>query len=185
MDTGNRAARLTFQPTLLHEERPNNAWSKLTQGIFQPTLLHEERPQLCPETAMPRQISTHAPARGATTTLDKRRYQEHNFNPRSCTRSDQLTSGSKGGMSLFQPTLLHEERPRADCMNSLSVDLFQPTLLHEERPPRFTEPSLIGLISTHAPARGATSCRHSTRRERCDFNPRSCTRSDPRPHPSQ
>ncbi len=147
-------------------------------------------------------ISTHAPARGATS-------------------PDQFSLALVLG---FQPTLLHEERPSRSAVILASSSIFQPTLLHEERPSRIwpyrectqyfnprsctrsdpqslqsmlsvqsnfnprscTRSDLVGrcedivqiLISTHAPARGATMKAEPFVHARINFNPRSCTRSD-------
>ena len=145
--------------------------------IFQPTPLHEERREIDPIGTDALLISTHAPARGATTDdelweITRREFQPtplheerlsavciaspwRNFNPRPCTRSDGFLVLVAVAHLLFQPTPLHEER----LVSLQTITIFR-------------------YISTHAPARGATCTSFlGTQRPR-NFNPRPCTRSD-------
>ena len=79
------------------------------------------------------EISTHAPAQGATDPTCFWSRSELYFNPRSRTGSDSCSGSSAEVVSSFQPTLPHRER---------------------RLPGRFPRPCI--LISTHAPAQGAT-----------------------------
>ena len=108
----------------------------------------------------PKLISTHAPARGATRPYAGRWNAGRDFNPRPCTRSDAAQCTQTLAAVGFQPTPLHEERPRVpqQCRKG---DLFQPTPLHEERRRLVVLFALGHGISTHAPARGATSIAES------------------------
>ena len=56
-------------------------------------------------------ISIHAPTRGATERLLNFSVRFLNFNPRSYKRSDSLTVWKVRILTLFQSTLLQEERP--------------------------------------------------------------------------
>ena len=78
-----------------------------------------------------------------------------NFNPRSYKRSDVKKVYRCIMFSLFQSTLLQEERR---CMNTIMycVFIFQSTLLQEERPVTAAMSAKLGDISIHAPTRGAT-----------------------------
>ena len=83
-------------------------------------------------TTVIKEISIHAPTRGATNRL------------------------AKGGSSTkFQSTLPREERPPGDKARSTGRQ-FQSTLPREERPPDSATDIHQGRISIHAPTRGAT-----------------------------
>ena len=104
-------------------------------------------------------ISTHAPARGATN----------------------LDGKTENAGDKFQPTLPHGERldlcelysktspisthapargatSAGDVRGNREKVSFQPTLPHGERLTREAYKTLTAAISTHAPARGATTC---------------------------
>ena len=78
-------------------------------------------------------ISIHAPTRGATKTNTHHHQTQHYFNPRSYKRSDIVFFASVLESSVFQSTLLQEERPGLLCTDHRSLE-FQSTLLQEERP---------------------------------------------------
>ena len=99
-------------------------------------------------------ISIHAPTRGATlTSFPNVGHQD--FNPRSYKRSDLSAN-----------------------MASTSSSLFQSTLLQEERPFCLAEMLTVWRISIHAPTRGATSVLRNLPLPTPYFNPRSYKRSD-------
>ena len=77
-------------------------------------------------------ISIHAPTRGATKTNTHHHQTQHYFNPRSYKRSDIVFFASVLESSVFQSTLLQEERPGLLCTDHRSLE-FQSTLLQEER----------------------------------------------------
>jgi hypothetical protein len=79
-------------------------------------------------------ISIHAPARGATTFILASHAPPIDFNPRTRTGCDYST--------IFVP---------------LIVAIFQSTHPHGVRPYRHLNLLVIGIISIHAPARGATT----------------------------
>ena len=147
---------------------------------FQPTLPHRERQKyLCTACAF---------------CLD--------FNPRSRTGSDIGEIRAKSQKFEFQPTLPHRERlgyitsrdllnkdfnPRSRTgsdqygrISGTRHKKFQPTLPHRERRPSRIIRVRSVVISTHAPAQGATGLTQRQLGEKLDFNPRSRTGSDPK-----
>jgi len=78
------------------------------------------------------------------------------FNPRTRTGCDGVTAASTDDDLAFQPTHPHGVRPNQLAIVSLS-NQFQPTHPHGVRPNfrKFLNPA--DKVSTHAPARGATS----------------------------
>ncbi len=122
-------------------------------------------------------ISTHAPARGATKRIVNAA-KEYKISTHAPARGATYVDRSRlPEEQIFQPTLLHEERPllrlRIPRCRKISThapargatDLIRYTALHM-------------LISTHAPARGATPTFPALINVGLHFNPRSCTRSD-------
>ena len=100
-------------------------------------------------------ISIHAPTRGATITDQSPVIRWMNFNPRSYKRSDGIISERISRKSLFQSTLLQEERRQAfsHLTEPLHISIHAPTrgatlCLQQSLPCR--------VISIHAPTRGAT-----------------------------
>ena len=95
-------------------------------------------------------VSIHAPARGATCSWAARRRPSTCFNPRAREGRDPVTAMPKiGEYKAFQST-----RPRG--------------ARHRIR----VHHAFVGLVSIHAPARGATSTDTSGRRAHGRFNPR-------------
>ena len=103
------------------------------------------------------------------------------FNPRSREGSDSLYILCIKVLELFQPTLPRGERR---CSGFLSDNLpqFQPTLPRGERLPAWKSGSPPWMISTHAPARGATGSKFPIPYFHTHFNPRSREGSDPQMH---
>ncbi len=121
-----------FQPTLPRGERPlRHGWTQ-ARRLFQPTLPRGERRY------------RHG--------INRRIIY---FNPRSRAGSDNIEGVPFSARIVFQPTLPRGERPVL-TVNRIDEGLFQPTLPRGER--RFVRLMLsaIVMISTHAPARGAT-----------------------------
>ncbi len=78
-----------------------------------------------------------------------------NFNPRSRTGSDHLAGSAGGGRPVFQPTLPHRER------RSGVLELQQCAVISTHAPAQGATDIVKGIfsadaISTHAPAQGAT-----------------------------
>ncbi len=123
-------------------------------------------------------ISIHAPTRGATSAVLLLPVATSNFNPRSHEGSDLRQSASTCQKS-FQSTLPRGERQAADSIQARKgiISIHAPTR-------GATDINLSGIVATeisiHAPTRGATSCadKHSA----CSFyfNPRSHEGSDDR-----
>ena len=101
--------------------------------LFQSTLPRGERPSIAHLLCSAKQISIHAPARGATT---------------STMSTHHITF-------LFQSTLPRGERLRYRMIDVL-LYVFQSTLPRGERLVQLVVGLCIKTISIHAPARGAT-----------------------------
>ena len=129
-------------------------WRPARTGRFQPTLPHRERHASFPGTEETVRISTHAPAQGAT---------HHHYHHSGAVR--------------FQPTLPHRERHGKE-RQLVSVCKFQPTLPHRERRIANIRKNWTYMISTHAPAQGATSSVRVATTPLKYFNPCSRTGSD-------
>ena len=127
-----RLASCTFQSTLPREERHNYIRTNLPRRKFQSTLPREERLAALKLVQEGKEISIHAPTRGATDTPALR---------------DKINE--------FQSTLPREER-RKSAGPALAVKSFQSTLPREERPTSAATIRHIVIISIHAPTRGAT-----------------------------
>ena len=143
-----------FQSTLLQEERQDLIFRSAVEFLFQSTLLQEERRGIFTQKTdrnlisihaptrgatgcyffvlkFPK-ISIHAPTRGATLPIIRDILFSAYFNPRSYKRSDIVFFASVLESSVFQSTLLQEERPGLLCTDHRSLE-FQSTLLQEER----------------------------------------------------
>src|SRR5690606_9100397 len=99
---------------------------------------------------------THAPARGATKIYGRIYGDYWRFNPRSRAGSDSASLSPLRDFQMFQPTLPRGERPAMTASWIVSSSAFQPTLPRGERPGMVLSGALLGDVSTHAPARGAT-----------------------------
>ncbi len=102
-----------------------------------------------------KQVSIHAPARGATPSGTTNTSVRPCFNPRACSRRDTMRKPFPTGIVSFQSTRLLEARPDV-------VDICR----------------IGGLVSIHAPARGATRPEEFSRHPFAGFNPRACSRRD-------
>ncbi len=124
-------------------------------------------------------ISTHAPAQGATLTVDMPDVTAQDFNPRSRTGSDPVrlknphtfpisthapAQGATGALispmdfiGLFQPTLPHRERPILAYNDNVLRRYFNPRS-RTGSDTKAIPPGGGRGISTHAPAQGATAC---------------------------
>ena len=124
-----------------------------------------------------REISIHAPAKGATARRRMMCRCVSNFNPRSREGSDAPCSSDRQSAFLFQSTLPRRERP--DRAKSYNVPLeFQSTLPRRERPGYVFRILHSSGISIHAPVKGATDFLCWTKSSHTNFNPRSREGSD-------
>ena len=145
-------------------------------------------------------VSIHAPARGATGVHRNTVARIKSFNPRPRTGSDiplqdhplplrsvsihapargatYLSRTTLSHYVLFQSTPPHGERRGIDLLNWVK-SWFQSTPPHGERHPSVRGCEVSGLVSIHAPARGATQICLEGRRSWWSFNPRPRTGSD-------
>ena len=123
-----------FLLTPLREGRPaTEAIIKIAETLFLLTPLREGRRagQAAARAGTP--ISTHAPAGGATTGNHRRSIRIRHFYSRPCGRGD--FNNSRGVLLCF---------------------IFLLTPLREGRPCAASRARIVGFISTHAPAGGAT-----------------------------
>ena len=148
------AQRSAFQFTPLREGRPARTAKSATPCAFQFTPLREGRPPQGVAENQNRQISIHAPPRGATTRKPRAPRRRKNFNSRPSARGDPA-AGSAGARSRFQFTPLREGRrmPRRCSGRSCVISI--------HAPPRGATKVHFGYnrkdaISIHAPPRGAT-----------------------------
>ena len=154
--------------------------SKATKNKFLLTPLREGRLGIDPTDENAQRISTHAPAGGATATRTRtpcnggnisthapaggatRQRQEeirrlHDFYSRPCGRGDTAWTAKSVSSTKFLLTPLREGRRRGE----LTLDE-------------------VHLISTHAPAGGATRTRYTSRTGTTNFYSRPCGRGDRR-----
>ncbi len=147
--SGTTTLATAFQSTRPRGARPLSEWARGSLAAFQSTRPRgARRPSLFPLGHWDK-VSIHAPARGAT---------GHGHSPADLVRTFQSTRprGARPGFNDSQSTtaVFQSTRPRGARLPS--------------RPPLRS----VGLVSIHAPARGATwsrrpGCRHPPR-----FNPR-------------
>ncbi len=99
-------------------------------------------------------VSTHAPAWGATA-IGSIFSKQAMFQP-TLPHGERLENIQKTfDVFEFQPTLPHGERHTVLTAKSLIL-MFQPTLPHGERQLQLAETYHEAIVSTHAPAWGAT-----------------------------
>ena len=145
--------RAKFQSTLLQEERQQirqtasdgknfnprsykrsdarcirSIWSK---QIFQSTLLQEERPNPHLFVTIEKNFNPRSYKRSDKILSSGRQWSFY-FNPRSYKRSDYFLLRLSNSGSVFQSTLLQEERPSFSS-GAYPPSEFQSTLLQEER----------------------------------------------------
>ena len=123
------------------------------------------------------QISIHAPARGATIMYCPMRTVSRHFNPRSREGSDMAKYNVHGGHNRFQSTLPRGER-RLCSPPKAAHHYFNPRSREGSDGSDFADGIISGIISIHAPARGATHKRSGIKDLQTDFNPRSREGSD-------
>ena len=188
-----------FQSTLPREERPLYMFVITVHDGFQSTLPREERPDNFRDIPKGKNISIHAPTRGATRASVHGFCSEWNFNPRSHERSDlcndalltsvpsnfnprshersDCTPWSKQTISKYFNPRSHErsdlpsinnhypydnfnprshERSDMSCIRNSSYILYFNPRSHERSDFDFFRLYHSGIISIHAPTRGAT-----------------------------
>ena len=171
------AVNTKFQPTLPRGERPGSASDSGGHGLFQPTLPRGERPLRPMVLYRLDDISTHAPARGATYLIIVLRIRNIHFNPRSregsdCLRARQIIIGnadfnprSREGSDLKVYSVLYtlQISTHAPARGATTSACFNPSVvtISTHAPARgatgsYPASPCIQHISTHAPARGAT-----------------------------
>ena len=121
-----------FQSTLPRGERPSGSWFSFTPIQFQSTLPRGERRFISLQFNIFRYISIHAPTRGATKSLNELK--------RQC---------------IFQSTLPRGERRRSSAHN-WDICNFNPRSHEGSDPCSYIGLISLGVISIHAPTRGAT-----------------------------
>ena len=168
----------SFQSTRPQGARPVMTTAHTMQGLFQSTRPQGARRRRAGDAGHRRQVSIHAPARGATgvarlrhkwivvsihapargaTGLKWGRHFFHtSFNPRARKGRDQSEFTNATGLFVFQST-----RPQGARRLSLATftpgAMFQSTRPQGARLPRPPKIDGNSLVSIHAPARGATS----------------------------
>ncbi len=167
-----------FQPTRPHGARraPGPGRRPRAAG-FQPTRPHGARLPGRGYGAPSRQVSTHAPARGATLLFSDIRTPEKGFQPTRPHGARHTRYAHHDAQAVFQPTRPHGAR-LPDGATVRRVGKFQPTRPHGARPVLGGGLGVEDLVSTHAPARGATRAARCPATQRSRFNPRARTGRD-------
>ena len=115
-------------------------------------------------------VSTHAPTRGATPRASRRRSCGNRFNPRAHTRRDPMRLFSASMCAAFQPTRPHEAR-RSMTTTPSWTRRFNPRAHTRRDSAAADTPAAYGIVSTHAPTRGATAHAHQPRLDDAPFQP--------------
>ncbi len=109
-------------------------WEKSSHpDWFQPTRPHGARLILSGSVVVPKDVSTHAPARGATGVLGAGGGGSGGFNPRARTGRDGMDVRYSSWPIEFQPTRPHGARLEG-LNHMVGVTVFQPTRPHGARP---------------------------------------------------
>ena len=191
--------RVKFQPTHPHGVRRARTARTGKGQLFQPTHPHGVRldflmelraaydvsthapargaTPLWPSPQVGKTVSTHAPARGATFSSAFAGLMDIGFNPRTRTGCDVHAFGFLDDNIPFQPTHPHGVRPIKDKILGI-IGGFQPTHPHGVRPPKETVTYETFVFQPTHP--------HGVRRSgviripaRQRFNPRTRTGCDP------
>src|SRR5262249_2725961 len=123
-----------FQSTPLREGRHELHRQPDRRLWFQSTPLRAGRLPVALRGRVERDVSIHAPARGATPAFSATSPRRARFNPRPCARGDAGRLTSPCPPSRFQSTPLREGRPLSAYAASLHYE-FQSTPLREGRHP--------------------------------------------------
>ena len=124
-------------------------------------------------------ISTHAPAGGATKHIknDKRVWRDISTHAPAGGATKKADASGKPAMT-FLLTPLREGRPRAaNCRKPRKINFYSRPCGRGDRL-SLLRLSLIAVISTHAPAGGATAAKRASRRHFSNFYSRPCGRGD-------
>ncbi len=139
-------------------------------SVFQPTRPRGARPAAVHPYRQPRQVSTHAPTRGATWIAMHPHCGWCGFNPRAHAGRDFLDLADGLQARVFQPT-----RPRGARLAGVWQDPggagFQPTRPRGARHHGRHAEDDLHPVSTHAPTRGATRFAACTQHPAVAFQP--------------
>ena len=144
-----------FQSALPRGERRTRSYNPTACKRFQSALPRGERQQIGGSLDEDRNISIHAPARGATVSLVTRDSAHKHFNPRSREGSDTFGERSNGSSSIISIRAPARGATETDW-SAGKVDLFQFALPRGERPAGAFTRADGSIISIRAPTRGAT-----------------------------
>ena len=144
-----------FQSTLPQGERQGGQTMSYKLMQFQSTLPQGERRMATSDKSRFKEISIHAPTRGATNHSISYHQGKKNFNPRSHKGSDSGASGIGRCAVEFQSTLPQGERQmdRPQSLSFCAISIHAPTRGATQMPDL---DKTGGCISIHAPTRGAT-----------------------------
>ena len=124
-------------------------------ATFQPTLPHRERRYRFIRCYSRYNISTHAPAQGATAFLASLMLSFKAISTHAPAQgATQTRPGSHTGRSIS--THAPAQGATSGGTGQMTSKGFQPTLPHRERPGSILYHEITVAISTHAPAQGAT-----------------------------
>ena len=155
-----RIHRMLFQFTPLREGRLCDSLRASSKHSFQFTPLREGRRARRDRTQHRRQISIHAPPRGATASTRFLNSWGSNFNSRPSARGDYFGKSTRGFPPYFN------SRPSARGDADMIEDGLMPDISIHAPPRGATEWGIVcgkySDISIHAPPRGATKSRTAT-----------------------
>ena len=158
-----------------HNQLPSHGFNPRTHTGCDLSCLpvHEDHPSFNPRTHTgcdldvsqlrnERNVSIHAPTRGATPFRKWLRFRYFRFNPRTHTGCDSVMLFFAPSFMVFQSTHPHGVRPFSSLRNALDMS-FQSTHPHGVRLSISSTSDAMKSVSIHAPTRGATlpSC-HTT-----------------------
>jgi len=168
---------MMFQPTHPHGVRLSPSPFGAAVSVFQPTHPHGVRLSLAGDAWAWLEVSTHAPARGATLNrshvLDAILVSTH-APARGATYSAHSQKNARAGFNPRTRTGCDNPGARAHRLHCG----FQPTHPHGVRRIGYFRREYPMLVSTHAPARGATLSFPVLSTTRLSFNPRTRTGCD-------
>ena len=121
-------------------------------------------------------VSIHAPARGATDHLIQQRHGSGCFNPRPCARGDMRSLSTSRIFLLFQSTPLREGRPAGRRLSTVRAR-FNPRPCARGDMKHFFILPITWCFNPRPCARGDGTC-HAHQATCPSFNPRPCARGD-------
>ena len=144
-----------FQSTHPHGVRRESRQQHAISVTFQSTHPHGVRPESLVKVFTNKEVSIHAPTRGATRLYILSKITELCFNPRTHTGCDFIAPVTKSFTLLFQSTHPHGVRQTVSFFRAI-VECFNPRT-HTGCDETTSKILTRTFVSIHAPTRGATA----------------------------